>query len=183
MSNQFFCLISCFGENRLKLHEANENKEDLCDKMRVLAKEYVYNEIGKNNYIDTLDSEYKTKPLDACPWGYILRAITDSRIAVYFHSKQSGYVYSSHKIDSKGYFAVIEIEKTVIAPTAANIAEPLTESSVVIPTPPTPVRKLSKPSVKPEMCNLWSSVIIPAFKDELERRSRRATESNEKKLV
>lgn len=77
-----YVLVSWFGEN-FRVLNISHNLEALTRQMKKIAVEAICDEIGKNNFVDTLDSpEFKNKPETECPAGFVIKYGQQSESAV-----------------------------------------------------------------------------------------------------
>lgn len=67
--NDYYVLVSLL-RNELKIIEVDQDIEKLTESIKKNAIEWVYDEIGKRNYIDTLSDDV---PPEKCPLGYVLK--------------------------------------------------------------------------------------------------------------
>ena len=111
-SKSVFVLISNF-DNKIKCLNVSNDVNFLIKNMKKIAKNNICDEIGKNNFVDTLDGEeFKSKEIEECPKGYVLKYGTESgaikRVDVNFTELSKGWVKNSTSVNLKGYYAVFE---------------------------------------------------------------------------
>jgi hypothetical protein len=107
-----FVLLSNIN-NYIKIIYEGADIHTLIDKMKEKAVQYICDNVGKNNYVETLDSnEYKDAPLEKYPRGFILKWAKNTdyirQIDIYFNHELKGYIYGKYKdSEYKGFFAII----------------------------------------------------------------------------
>ena len=121
---RYYTLISVFGtqpsssvpvsNSRVEIKLIDVSLFNVAREMKKLAIDSVCNEIGKNNFVNTLEGEYADTPSEQCPAGFVLKYGKDyghGQINVLFN-KPAGMFSSSNVSTLVGYFAVLPAEKT-----------------------------------------------------------------------
>lgn len=170
-----YSLVSCFDDDNIQIHDISHDIEGLTCKMQRMAAEGIHNEIGKNNYNDTLnDPQYKDLPIEKCPAGFVLRMVEQKhenharRLNVHYHNMIPGLWGHTHKVELRGYYLIVELGKQYEADV---VNAPVIPTRVVTSMPNRPTRSYS--SVDASSRGAWDKM-IPEFMEELKAHKLRA---------
>lgn len=105
-----YVLVSDLKSDILRAKLISVKPEMVRLEMLKQVKNYVIDNVGKNNFIDTLSDEYKNLPVEKCPEGYVLKYDEIvGKITIYIHTLIRGYLYNKHEIEMIGYFQILPV--------------------------------------------------------------------------
>jgi hypothetical protein len=158
----------------ISVHKIGKDLDSLSIDMKLIARKFVRDCIGKINYVETLD-EYKDKAVKDCPVGYVLRNVKSNdpnvvaQINVYYHTKVSGYLIGyTHNIELLGYYCINKAINHDLKLASNHVANNLVN--------PTPIQ-IESPKPCPIAPNtevqLFGKIPVPQFMNALAERSKR----------
>ena len=114
----YYSLISIFpgsGSNpHVDVKFIDVSLYNISRKMMRLSVDYICNTVGKNNFVDTLSSEYKDVAIEKCPCEYVLKYGDDytHQINIWRNVKVSGFLSTYTKTELVGTYAIIAAKET-----------------------------------------------------------------------
>jgi hypothetical protein len=157
-----------------RMMKVSKSSEKLMNAMKEAAGKFVCDSVGLNNYVDTLTDEYKDKPVDKCPTGYVLK-LDGQKLNVWLHKKQSGYVYGSYnEVVLVRYYMVAqvdEVDKEIVVEAESTLAPVQVIKST--PTSENSSPRIKKPVVPNEVNNAYQNMMTTLAKVINERTIRR----------
>lgn len=115
MQSPVYSLQSSF-DDVVRVHKISRDVWELTRMMKEFAKDYVCRKIGADNFVDTLNSEYKDKPVNECPEGYVLKQIKTNnenyarRLDILFTKRSKGWVSTTAETKLIGYYIIVGVE-------------------------------------------------------------------------
>lgn len=109
-----YCVIGSFaGELSVKL--ITNDRRCAVETLEKSAVDYVCDEIGRKNFINTLSPDYASKQLSEYPVGLVLkkRDNPDDKIEVWKNSQQSGWTGTYIKSELVGCFCILQAENVI----------------------------------------------------------------------
>lgn len=159
-----------------RMMKVSKSSEKLMNAMKEAAVKFVCDSVGVNNYVDTLTDEYKDKPVEKCPIGYVLK-LDGQKINVWLHKKQSGYVYGSYdEVALVRYYMVAqvdEVDKEIVPVEDVQTTPVYTSTPTSTHTSENSSPRIKKPVAPNEVNNAYQNMMTTLAKVINERTIRR----------